>query len=151
PAHHHKPASRQNYDTFVELLTKRKPNGECELLKITSRSGHRKLRVVGLDSNRVESEKLAGLGYVAPEAFEQAAALLEADPVEKFDQVYTWMAVHHHVFPATSIPLEDALDRRVSLICNALDIQHYAAKWQVELILHGHEHQPSVTLASRWP
>jgi hypothetical protein len=151
PTHYHKRVSREAYNIFVELLLGAKPNGESELLPVVSRSGRRKLRLLGLDSNRVEGEKAQGLGYVSREALEQAAKQLEADLTDGFDHVCTWMAVHHHVFPATSVQLDDALEKRVSLMGNTLELQQYAAQWGVEAILHGHEHQPSVTVASRWP
>jgi 3',5'-cyclic AMP phosphodiesterase CpdA len=151
PPHHNKPASRLNYENFYHLLKGKKVSGECEMITVVSRSGRVKLRIVGLDSNRVESEKAAGLGYVARETFQQAAKLLERDRVDGYDAVHSWMAVHHHVFPASSIQLEDAQQKRVSLIGNALEVQQYATRWGVEMILHGHEHQPSVTVARRWP
>jgi 3',5'-cyclic AMP phosphodiesterase CpdA len=151
PAHDKQSVSRANYDDFIELLKQKRPTSESELLPIVSRSGRIKLRLLGLDSNRVEGPKAAGLGYVSPEAFHEAARLLEADPTDGFEQVFTWILVHHHVFPATSVQLEDALEKRVSLMGNALDLQQHAAHWQAEAILHGHEHQPSVTVAARWP
>jgi 3',5'-cyclic AMP phosphodiesterase CpdA len=151
PSHHGKAASRQNYDTFFELVMKRKPPPEADLLVIPSRSGTTKLRIIGLDSNRVEGKSAAGLGYISHEAFQAAANLLEADSVTGFKDVYTWVAVHHHVFPATAIRLEQAKAREVSLMGNTSELQEYAAQWHVEVILHGHEHQPSVTVSRRWP
>jgi 3',5'-cyclic AMP phosphodiesterase CpdA len=151
PSHHGKAASRQNYDIFFELVMKRKPPAEAELLAVPSRSGQNKLRVLGLDSNRVEAKEAAGLGFVSREAFQEAARLLEADPIDGYARVFTWAAVHHHVFPATAVRLEQAQSRKVSLMGNTSELQEYAGQWQVEVILHGHEHQPSVTVSHRWP
>jgi hypothetical protein len=55
------------------------------------------------------------------------------------------------VFPATAARLDQAQTRAVSVMGNTSELQEYAAQWQVEAILHGHEHQPSVTVSRRWP
>jgi hypothetical protein len=145
-----KRVSREKYDAFCRLLGK-KPGLEAELLAITSRSGRCRLRVLALDSNRVEGPEARGIGYVSREALLQGKGCIEQDPVGQFEQVFTWMAVHHHIFPATSMRLEQAQQRKASVMGNAPALLDYATRWKVEMILHGHEHQPSVTVAHRWP
>ena len=36
-------------------------------------------------------------------------------------------------------------------MANAAEILTLATQWGVEMILHGHDHQPSITVAHRWP
>jgi hypothetical protein len=63
----------------------------------------------------------------------------------------TWIAVHHHIFPACSLSLLDAERRKVSVMANASEVIDFANQMGIEVVLHGHEHQPSVTVARRWP
>jgi len=41
--------------------------------------------------------------------------------------------------------------KKVSVMANADEILNYANQWGVEMVLHGHEHQPTVTAVRRWP
>jgi len=41
--------------------------------------------------------------------------------------------------------------KKVSVTANADEILNYANQWGVEMVLHGHEHQPTVTAVRRWP
>jgi hypothetical protein len=73
------------------------------------------------------------------------------DGKEGIEAEMTWLSVHHHIFPATSIRLQEAQQARVTVMANAAEILAYGTKWGAEVIVHGHEHQPSVTIARRWP
>jgi hypothetical protein len=117
-----------------------------------SRSGTRLLRLIGLDSNYVEGQAAAGIGYVAKEALDRAGNWLKAvrKSNSQADEA-VWLAVHHHIFPATSLRLGDAMQAKVSTMANSVEILARSSQWGVEAILHGHEHQPSLTVARRWP
>jgi 3',5'-cyclic AMP phosphodiesterase CpdA len=142
--------SRESYRTFLELL-----GGDSRenwaFLCVSSRSGQHRLRVVGLDSNSVEGPEAAGIGYVAREELLGARSLFERDLGEVKGQDFRWLAVHHHVLPATSATLDEAREKRISVMANSAEVQGCAARWGVDLILHGHEHQPSITVARTWP
>ncbi len=118
-----------------------------------SRSGDRLLRLIGLDSNYVEGQAASGIGYVSKEALDRAGYWLKEVRKDKasFTDEIVWLAVHHHVFPATSVRLKDALQSKVSVMANSVEILARASQWGVEAILHGHEHQPSLSVARRWP
>jgi predicted MPP superfamily phosphohydrolase len=120
------------------------------MLSLVSRSGHNKLRLVGIDSNDVEGPEAGGIGYVSKETLTVAEKLLDADPIAGFADIATWLVVHHHVLPVTSATRSDARGKKISVMSNAQDLLTAAAKWGVEAILHGHEHQPSITWAQRW-
>jgi 3',5'-cyclic AMP phosphodiesterase CpdA len=145
----HGDVSLENYKAFAELLRSRMPT-QADLVTILSRSKTRKLRIVELDSNAVER-----IGYVASAALDRASELLKSDDAinkdESFEQVLTWVVVHHHVFPATSARQEDAGRKHVSVLANSDELMYYTNRWKADLILHGHEHQPSVSVACRWP
>ncbi len=58
--------------------------------------------------------------------------------------------MHHHVVPVSSAEVRNALQHKVSVMGNAADLLEFAAETRAEVILHGHEHQPLVTISRRW-
>ena len=143
--------SREAFETFLELLPKQ-GNGAAKLLKVVSESGSTSLRLLGLDSNDVEGPSAAGIGFVSEKSLSEAAALIERDSdPEDGDNQHTWLAIHHHVFPATSHARRDAAKSKVTVMANAVRLLDFAKRVDAQVVLHGHEHQPSVTVARRWP
>ena len=140
--------SRENYETFCRTLGK--DIAPASLLSFPSRSGSHHLRILGLDSNLVESPAAGGIGFVGADTLEYAEQLLKDAPRPGDAQAILWLAVHHHLFPATSPMAREALEKRVSLFANASELLSQARRWRSELLLHGHEHQPSITVARRW-
>jgi 3',5'-cyclic AMP phosphodiesterase CpdA len=144
-------ASRETFDAFLALLGK-VPVAGADVLEIASRSRKVVLRIIGLDSNRVEGPEAAGIGFVSHQSLSEAKSMLEASDMRNESATrLTWIAVHHHIFPAASSGLAEAQRKKISVMANAAEILDYANQWKVEMILHGHEHQPSVTVARRWP
>ncbi len=143
------PGSRIPFDDFAEHF-QHAFGGGAVLRLIPSRSNRRRLCIVALDSNKVEGKKASGIGYVSHEALDLATKLLGSAQEENVEDLI-WVSVHHHIFPATSIRLEEAQRAKVTVMANAAEILAHATSWGAEVILHGHEHQPSVTIARRWP
>jgi hypothetical protein len=147
-------ASREAYDVFAALVKPVSVQRAVDALEVTSRSGRCSLRIIGLDSNRVEGPDAPGIGFVARESLlackryvlEKLREDREAGRVTN-----AWIAVHHHIFPACSLPLPEAERRKVSVMANASEVIDFANQMGIEVVLHGHEHQPSVTVARRWP
>lgn len=140
--------SRENYNLFCELM--QKSASGATLTAVGSPAAGCRLRILGLDSNLVEGPQAGGIGYVGRETLRTAEGLLREDRSENPPRTLTWMAVHHHVFPATNPTEREAYQKKVSLFANSDEVLHHAHDWGVELILHGHEHQPSITVAERW-
>ena len=147
-----KAVSRESYDDFIALVTKRSA-AEVDVLEVASRSGSVMLQVLGLDSNRVEGPEAAGIGFVARDALTSAKARIAnfRSACPPGTRSFAWIAVHHHIFPASSTSLSGAQSGTVTTMANAAEILEYANQFGVEVILHGHEHQPSITVARRWP
>jgi 3',5'-cyclic AMP phosphodiesterase CpdA len=143
---------RDNYADFQELLSKgRRRDPRADLLTVPSRNGRRMLRLVSLDSNFIESKSASGIGFVAPDSFDHALALLEKSRKENAEkELLTWIVVHHHVFPVSSLPAKYAFGNRVSVMANAVDLLDFAGQCGAEAILHGHQHEPAITIATRW-
>jgi 3',5'-cyclic AMP phosphodiesterase CpdA len=138
--------SRESYDTFAQLLGLEKLD-TFSFHEILSRSERLRLRVIGIDSNYVEGPENAGIGFVDSQALDKIDQ--EIDRAEKKAQL-TWIVTHHHVLPITSTPESDARLGKISVMGNAAELLSRAAKWKAELVLHGHEHQPGITVAMRW-
>jgi len=141
--------SREPYDLFAERMGKKK-GATADLVSITSRSGKEKLRILALDSTDVEGPDAAGIGYIGETSFNDATRLLEADATSGFGAVYNWFVLHHHVTPVTSTAIDDARRRKVSVLGNAPELLNKSKALNVEVVLHGHEHQPSVTQLKWW-
>jgi predicted MPP superfamily phosphohydrolase len=143
-------ASRENYETFRELLGFKR-TGDVELKSVVSRGGRRLLRVLSVDSNFVEGPSAAGIGFVSEDSFSAGERLLKQEQTAGIEDCWTWLVLHHHVFPASSLSIEEIKRPKLTVLGNASDVLAFASRVNAELILHGHEHQPSVTVARRWP
>jgi 3',5'-cyclic AMP phosphodiesterase CpdA len=141
--------SRESFETFLRLLDNRTFEF-CEDMRVEARNGKTTLHIVGFDSNYVEGREAAGIGYIAREGLEKGGKYIDSLGEGRPETNGIWLVVHHHVFPVTSADLQKARERNVSVMGNASELLRYAYQWGVELILHGHEHQPVVTWAQRW-
>jgi UDP-2,3-diacylglucosamine pyrophosphatase LpxH len=146
-------AKRDAFDAFAEDLGYSFKDGGACCRTVTSRNGKRLLHFLCLDSNFVENERAAGIGFVSQDAFRSAQAMLQAEQQGqgKGLQSHIWMVLHHHIFPATPIRLQDAQAAHLTIMANASEVLAWARRLGVEAILHGHEHQPAVTIARSWP
>jgi predicted phosphodiesterase len=144
--------NRDNFETFRELLGR--PKGDLiELVTIRSKSSNRLLRILAIDSNLVESPYASGIGYVGPDILLEANAIMDQSDAEKVNakSIYTWIIIHHHVFPVSSTPAKDAFEKKISVMANVTELLSFANNHKVEMILHGHGHQPCITVSRRWP
>jgi calcineurin-like phosphoesterase family protein len=145
--------SNENYGDFISQMKKEWEDGLSTLF-LTSVSGDYRLLVLGLDTNGVEGPDAPGIGFVRNVTMCKALEILRnkvKGPISDEQRTFTWLALHHHVFPATSPPFESAKTGNVSMFANAAGLLKLAGEIRAEIILHGHEHQPSITVASRWP
>jgi hypothetical protein len=140
--------SREPFDKFVEQFGK-PGKGRPYLVEVVARSGRRRLQLLAMDSNYVEGPESAGIGYVSRESLEKAEELLRQSGGGDEEEVLIWLILHHHVLPIISAELGEARGRRVSVMGNAAEVFAKARRWRVEMILHGHQHQPALTLAQR--
>jgi hypothetical protein len=145
-----RPVSKGNYGRFLRLIGK-SVSGGVDMVSVKSKSGRRMLRILGFDSNEVEGPQASGIGYISQAAFHSAEARMSKGDATAPGGTFTWLVVHHHVFPATSAAIYEAERRNVSVLANSSEFRAKALSWSAELIMHGHEHQPCVTVARTWP
>jgi len=109
------------------------------------------LRIVSLDSNEVEGPEAGGVGFIGEDCLREAKAILLRSKIpEAVTRMNTWFVMHHHISAVTSTPIVDAKKRGVSVLANAPALLAVVRDLGVEVILHGHEHQPAVTELRWW-
>jgi 3',5'-cyclic AMP phosphodiesterase CpdA len=113
-------------------------------------TGERALAVVLLDSCRVESEVMAGIGRIGDDQLDRVASLLREGDISP--DSHTLVAVlHHHLLPVSPIPLlPPGADPRVGPVprsshtVDAVEVLRRLAELGVSVVMHGHEHWSAV-------
>jgi 3',5'-cyclic AMP phosphodiesterase CpdA len=106
------------------------------------------LDIVGLNSSRLEQRHFAGYGYVSSEQLDEAAQTMNWSD-ERYRTMYRMLVLHHHVIPVTPREEITTYDRIYSLTLDAGQLTYKALELEVDLIGHGHMHQPFATSLSR--
>lgn len=140
--------SKEEFDNFFSRICMRKSES-ADLVKFLSRGGKASLAIVSLDSNEVESEDAAGIGFVGEDSIRMATQLIRG-LVPDGHAPYLWFVLHHHLTPVTSASVGDARRKSVSVLANAPAVLSLVRDFGAEVVLHGHEHQPSVTELKWW-
>jgi 3',5'-cyclic AMP phosphodiesterase CpdA len=104
--------------------------------------------IVGLNSSQLEQRHFAGYGYVSHDQL-QAAATLMKWPQEVNRTRYRVLVLHHHVVAVN--PEEDisTYDKNFSLTLDAGQLVYESLELGIDMIVHGHMHQPFASTISR--
>ena len=147
PVERPKEEAEQNYRDFYKRVFGLSAN---EFLSIGRRyilSNFIPLDIVGLNSSRLEQKHFAGYGYVSLEQLDDAAESIGWNkPKPKL--MHRMLALHHHVTPVTSKE-ELEYGKFYSLTLDAGQLTYKALDYKVDLIVHGHMHQPFASTVSR--
>ena len=103
--------------------------------------------IVAVNSCRLEREEYRGYGYVGRDQLREAFAEMgwrEDQPPTPRLRV---LALHHHVLPV--LPVERLGARSYSLTLDAGELLLMALRHGVDLVVHGHQHQPIATMFAR--
>jgi len=104
--------------------------------------------IVGLHTARLEKPSFAGYGYVSLAELEAAARRMGWDRPKKGREMRL-LVLHHHVLPVTPQESLDSEGERYSLTLDAGEILYACLELEVDLIAHGHMHQPFAATYSR--
>jgi predicted MPP superfamily phosphohydrolase len=104
--------------------------------------------IVGLNSCRLEQKPFSGYGYVSSEQIQDAAAQLKWDENRRSSSQFRMLVLHHHIIPVTSEE-EIEFGRLYSLTLDAAQLSYQALELGVDLMTHGHMHQPFLGALSR--
>lgn len=103
------------------------------------RMDERHICVIALNSCRLESPESAGYGYVGSKQLKMVQQYMNQHRGE-FD--YTIAMLHHHVLPVNYVEEYDFSDKKVSMLLDAESVISTLLGCGVNVILHGHQHQP---------
>lgn len=104
------------------------------------------IRLLGVNSASIESKEDGGMGFVD---FTVLVSLLkQAKPRKKLDvekPLVTVLCLHHHLLPVNFVEREyfDG-KKRTSITLDAKAILLTCLENKISLVLHGHQHQPSL-------
>lgn len=103
--------------------------------------------VLALNSCRLEQAAYAGYGFVGRDQVIAAFSEMGWRVGGESGPRLRVLVLHHHVLPV--VPLERLGADRYSLTLDAGELLHVALEYGVDLIVHGHQHQPFVGTFSR--
>jgi 3',5'-cyclic AMP phosphodiesterase CpdA len=126
------------YRSFLQAVAPHQPLNET-LSFVQAFAGHGVL-LVGLNSARLESADLRGIGYVG---YDQIYALLESAIVRHAGYIVV-AAMHHHVFPNYDEDTLTILKNKAgstSILRDAATTLDALREYNVDILLHGHLHR----------
>jgi 3',5'-cyclic AMP phosphodiesterase CpdA len=100
------------------------------------------LDIVALNSCRLEQQHFAGYGYVGLDQLEHAIDQMgwRAGPPD--GPLVRLLVLHHHVLPVNAVEEVKTVGLRYSLTLDAGQLLYRALDLGVDLVMHGHQHQP---------
>ena len=140
--------AEENYRKFFEKIFGFSPNEFFSMGRRYILENYVVLDIIGLNSCRLEQKPFAGYGYVGIEQVNKAAeAMLWQHGRHRVR--YRVLVFHHHVIPVTPVEEITSYDRNYSLTLDAQQLTYKALELAVDLITHGHMHQPFASSFSR--
>ncbi|HEY6332644.1 MAG TPA: metallophosphoesterase, partial [Blastocatellia bacterium] len=106
------------------------------------------LDIVGLNSSMLEQKRLAGYGFVGTDQVNEAATAMRWT-TEKNRATYRILVMHHHIVAVAAEEDLGNYDKNYSLTLDAGQLIYGALELGVDLVSHGHMHQPFASAISR--
>ena len=153
-------AARAAYDRFYKELYRHEPNEYLSCGRRFLLGNHLPVEVVSLNTSllRQEANVFQGHGLVGREQLEDAANGLGWQPRPgrnadhptglPFPRAFRILVLHHHMVPVTfrEVPYPE---HRTSVLFDAEAIVRWIVEREVDLVLHGHMHEPFITRMAR--
>lgn len=137
----------RNYRAFYRDVFGLEPDAQLCMGRRIVLKNYVSLDIVGVNSSLLEQKHFAGYGFVSLRQLEHAASMMGWTGDER-ETRYRVLVLHHHLVPVTA--REDVgYARTYSLTLDAAELTHVAMQRGVDLVLHGHMHQPFVAAMSR--
>jgi predicted phosphodiesterase len=98
--------------------------------------------IISVNSSQLEERHFAGYGFVSREQLVDAAEAMGWTTSPEKGPKLRMLVLHHHVVPV--VPQEEIFnsDERYSLTLDAAQLLYTALEYGVDLVVHGHQHQP---------
>lgn len=135
--------ARLAYEEFYQKLFFKRPN---EFLSCGRRfliGGAVPVEIACLNSNLLEQSKglFQGQGFVGEDQLEDAAKQLGWGATEEAPRALRVVVLHHHLLPVTYRDLPE-FGAQYSTALDAEAVVRWIVKHHVQVVLHGHMHQP---------
>jgi hypothetical protein len=142
--------ARAAYERFYQDLYFKKPNQFLSCGRRFLLGGAIPVEMACLNSSLLEQEKnlFQGHGFVGDPQMDHAAHELGWVVPRKRPRALRIVIVHHHLLPVTyrDVPLRQ---RQYSVTLDAEALTRWLLKHEVDIVLHGHQHQPFWTRVVR--
>src|ERR1700686_2625130 len=99
------------------------------------------LDIIALNSSQLEQQDFAGYGFVSGAQMNRAIEEMGWRTVEKGAR-YRILVLHHHVVPVVSVEAIGRRNARYSVTLDAGELLYRSLELEIDLIAHGHMHQP---------
>lgn len=139
----------KNYKLFYEKFTGVTANEYLSMGRRVILDNYVTLDIIGLNSCLLEQKKFAGFGYVGMRQMSNAIQEMNWQEVKK--EHLRLVVLHHHLIPIESEEIIDKKNRTYSLTLDSGNLIYQFLKNNVDIVLHGHKHQPTITTISRAP
>ena len=143
-----KAEAEQNYRTFFKKCFGLPPTEFLSMGRRYVLGNYISVDIVGLNSSRLEQQRFAGYGYVSSKQVQEAAKDMGWQDMPHPTK-YRMLVLHHHVIPVASIEEISNYDKNYSLTLDAGQLIYEALTQEIDLVAHGHMHQPFVSSVSR--
>jgi hypothetical protein len=144
--------ARRAYEQFYEDLFYQRPNEYLSTGRRFLLAGSAPVEIVALNSSLLEQHKGAfqGHGFVGENQLRHAAAEMgwHANPSDRAVRAFRIVVVHHHLLPVT-YQEEAKYGQLYSVALDAEAITRWLVEHRVDLVVHGHMHQPFIAEVSR--
>jgi calcineurin-like phosphoesterase family protein len=138
-----KPQAEANYREFAaKSLQLTFPAESLAMGRRYLLSNFMPLDIVAVNSSQLENRHFAGYGFVGREQLIAAADAMGWTASPETGPKLRVLVLHHHVVPV--VPQEEMFnpEERYSLTLDAAQLLYTALEYGVDLIVHGHQHQP---------
>jgi hypothetical protein len=144
--------ARQAYEEFYESLFYLRPNEYLCTGRRFLLAGSVPVEIIALNSSLLEQHKDAfqGHGFVGENQLRHAAAEMgwRANPTRGVVRPFRIVIVHHHLLPVT-YQEEAKYGQLYSVALDAEAIARWLVEHRVDLVVHGHMHQPFIAAVCR--
>ncbi|MCL5947613.1 MAG: metallophosphoesterase [Actinobacteria bacterium] len=140
-------AARAEYAGLYEFLYNLPPNRFMSLGRRFLLAGAVPVEIVSINSSLLNQAEGAfqGHGFVGEEQLQEAArAMRWSDEKDGSPRAFRVVMLHHHIVPVTYRE-QPQHGRIYSVVLDAAAMTSWASRHDVDLILHGHMHQPAAT------
>ena len=142
--------SREAYSNFYQDLFYVAPNEFLSCGKRFLMSKAIPVDIACLNSSYLQQLKSAfqGHGFIGEKQMEDLAKQMNWQPDPDIPRAYRIVVLHHHLLPTTYSASPEA-NYPYSVVLDAEALSRWIVKHRVDLVLHGHMHQPFYARISR--